>query len=80
MASQGNAAASSSGAPQPIAPHRASAPLAEAKVSMNQEVEGLIAEVSQLGHFPKRINPAENKLHQRLQRKRNSFQNSSGQI
>ena len=71
------AAASSSSASQPTEPIKTSQPdvpeVAEAKTSINPKVEGLVAEVKELGHFPDRTAPAENSFYQRLLRKRKLF-------
>jgi hypothetical protein len=71
------AAASSSSASQPTEPIKTSQPdvpeVAEAKTSINPKVEGLVAEVKELGHFPDRTAPAENSFYQRVLRKRKLF-------
>ena len=71
------AAASSSSASQPTELIKTSQPdvpeVAEAKTSINPKVEGLVAEVKELGHFPDRTAPAENSFYQRVLRKRKLF-------
>ena len=71
------AAASSSSASQPTEPIKTSQPdvpeVAEAKTSINPKVEGIVAEVKELGHFPDWTAPAENSFYQRLLRKRKLF-------
>jgi hypothetical protein len=77
MAASRRAAASSSSASQPTEPIETSQPdvpeVAEAKTSINPKVEGLVAEVKELGHFPDWTAPAENSFYQRLLRKRKFF-------